>query len=236
MDKDLKGYIEARNFAKGLCREIIGNIKVGMTEKEIEEAASQFFNNYKVEHHWHMPVIGVGEGSTKLRSSYALASSFFTTRVLKENDLVLIDIAPIYNEYPADYTACHIFGSNPELEALINYSQDVSKKIAKHVSNAMTIGEVFQYAEKLISASGYMLALPPIINMGHRILKLPALWQKFPEPGLSYLLLRKGSFITSSSKEHMQGLWVIEPYIVHKERASKFETLVLVEKESMILD
>ncbi len=235
---NLEGYVEARGFASKLCDEIFGSIKVGMTEKEVEDSAHEVFKKHEVRQHWHMPIIGVGKGSTKLRSVYALASSYLTRgrRIVKQNDLILIDIAPIYNGYPSDYTACYIFGSNPELEALINYAQEISKKIAKYISSAMTIEEVFRYGEKLVSASGYKLALPPVINMGHRICRLPYLWQNLPEPGLSYLILKKGSFITSTSKELVQGLWMIEPYLIYKERASKFETLVLVGEETEIID
>jgi len=95
-DEDLKGYVAARSFTRSIGEEIVGNIKVGMTEKEIEEVASSVFNKNGVKQHWHMPIIGVGEGSTKLRSAYALAMSYFTgnTRILMENDIVLIDIAP----------------------------------------------------------------------------------------------------------------------------------------------
>ena len=123
-DKDLKGYLEARNFTRAIGAEIVGNIKLGMTEKEIEEAASLVFNKNGVKQHWHMPIIGVGEGSTKLKSAYALASSYFTryTRILRENDIVLIDIAPVYNGYPADYTINHVMGGNPDLEALVAYA------------------------------------------------------------------------------------------------------------------
>ncbi len=39
-DKDLKGYLEARNFTRTIGDEIVNNIKFGMTEKEVEAVAS----------------------------------------------------------------------------------------------------------------------------------------------------------------------------------------------------
>lgn len=238
-DKDLKGYLAARSFTRAICDEIVSNIKVGMTEKDVEDVASGVFNKNSVKQHWHMPVIGVGEGSTKLKSAYALASSYFTrhTRILKDNDIVLIDIAPIYNDYPADYTINHVMGSNPDLEALAAYARDVSLNIAGHVKEGMVVADVFRWGQELTGKNPeYTLAYPPFISMGHRLCRIPALWQKFPEAGLNYLLFgTRGPFIKSSNNTMMNGLWTIEPYIMYKERAAKFEQLVFIGKETVIL-
>ena len=149
---DLKGYLEARRFAKVISKEIISKIEIGMSEKDIEDVASLVFRDHDVKQHWHSPIIGVGEGSSKMSSLYALTSGFLTKhkRILQENDLVLIDIAPIYMTYPGDYTTTHVFGSNPELEALVAYAQDVSRKIAEYASNEMIVADVFHYAQELI--------------------------------------------------------------------------------------
>jgi Xaa-Pro aminopeptidase len=239
-DKDMEGYLAARSFARTIGDEIVSNIKVGMTEKEVEEVTSLVFNKNGVKQHFHMPIIGVGEGSTKLRSAYALVSSYFTrhSRILQENDIILIDIAPIYNGYPADYTINHVMGSNPDLEALAKYAHDVSIKIAEHVTEKMAVADVFHWAKEIIGKNpDYTLEYPPFISMGHRLCRIPPLWQNLPEAGLNYLLLRtSGPFITSGNKTLMNGLWTIEPYLMHKDRAAKFEQLVLIGKEVVIID
>lgn len=238
-DKDLEGYLAARSFTRAIGDEIVSKIKVGMTEKEAEEVASEVFNKNDIKQHWHMPIIGVGEGSTKLKSAYALISSYFTkhTRILRENDIVLIDIAPVYNGYPADYTINHVMGNNPDIEALASYARDVSIKIAEHLKEEMIVADVFHWAQELIGKNpDYTLAYPPFISMGHRLCRIPPLWQKFPEAGLNYLLFKtRGPFITSSNNTLMNGLWTIEPYLIHKERAAKFEELVYIGKETVIL-
>jgi Xaa-Pro aminopeptidase len=238
-DEDLKGYIAARSFTRAIGEEIVNNIKVGMTEKEVGEVASVVFNKNGVKQHWHMPIIGVGEGSTKLRSAYALVSSYFTghKRILQEHDSILIDIAPIYNDYPADYTINHVIGSNTDLEALAAYAHDVSIKIAEYIKEGMIVADVFHWAQELIDKHpDYTLAYPPFVSMGHRLCRIPPLWQIFPEAGLNYLLFgTNGPFITSSNNTLMNGLWVIEPYLIYKERAAKFEQLVLIGKETVIL-
>lgn len=238
-DKELEGYLAARSFTRAIGDEIVSKIKVGMTEKEAEEVVSEVFNKNDIKQHWHMPIIGVGEGSTKLKSAYALISSYFTkhTRILRENDIVLIDIAPVYNGYPADYTINHVMGHNPDLEALASYAREVSIKIAGHLKEEMIVADVFHWAQELIGKNpDYTLAYPPFISMGHRLCRIPPLWQKFPEAGLNYLLFKtRGPFITSSNNTLMNGLWTIEPYLIHKERAAKFEELVYIGKETVIL-
>lgn len=238
-DKDLKGYIAARGFTREIGDEIVKNLKVGMTEKEVEEVASGVFKKNGVKQHWHMPVIGVGEGSTKLKSAFDLASSYFTRhmRILREKDIVLIDIAPVYNGYPADYTISHVMGSNPDLEALAAYVHDVSLKIAGHVKDGTVVADVFRWAQELIGKNPeYTLAYPPFVSMGHRLCRIPPLWQELPESGLNYLLFKtRGPFITSGNNTMMNGLWTIEPYIMYKDRAAKFEQLVFIGKETVIL-
>lgn len=236
---DLKGYIASRNFTVALGEEIVNHINIGMTENELEDVVHSVFNTHGVKQHWHMPIIGVGEGSTKLKSAYSLALSSFTkhTRILKENDIVLIDIAPVYNDYPADYTINHVIGSNPGLDALVSYAHDISIKIAEHVNDEMIVADVFHWAQELIGKNtDYTLGYPPFISMGHRLCRIPPLWQKFPEAGLNYLLFNtRGPFITSSNNIRMNGLWTIEPYIIYKDRAAKFEQLVYIGKENMLL-
>ncbi len=158
-------------------------------------------------------------------------------RTVQENDIVLIDIAPVYKGYPSDYTTSYVLGSNPELEGLITYAHDVSHKIAQYASNRMAVSDVFHYARELIrTTSNYTLAYPPLISLGHRICRIDPL-EKFPESGLTHLLLKtRHPFINSSNHTLMEGLWVVEPYLMHKERASKFEELVFVGKEALILD
>lgn len=239
-EKDMEGYLAARDFAKVLGKEIVSRIKINMTEKEIEDAAYEVFRSNGVKQHWHMPIIGVGEGSSKLKSIYALTSSYLTrySRVLHEGDIVLVDIAPVYNDYPADYTISHVAGNNPELEALASFAREVSCQIAGYIRPGMTVADVFSYAKGLIQAKpDYTLAYPPFISMGHRLCRLPAAWQKLPEPGLSYLILRANApFVSSGNHAPMGGLWVIEPYLMYKGRAAKFESLVLVGKEALVLD
>ena len=117
-----------------------------MSEKDIEDVASSVFRDHDVKQHWHAPIIGVGEGSVKMSSLYALTIGFLTKhkRIMQENDLVLIDIAPIYMTYPRDYTTTHVFGSNLELEALVTYSRDISRKIAEHANNTMMVLLLFR--------------------------------------------------------------------------------------------
>ena len=112
----------------------------------------------------------------------------------------MIDIAPVYNGYPADYTINHVMGSDPDLEALTAYARDVSIKIAGHVKEGMIVADVFHRAQEFIGKN-------PDYNSG----------------------------ISTLYFHVMNGLWTIEPYIMYKDRAAKFEQLVFIGKETVIL-
>ena len=238
--EELKGYLDARRFAKELGDEIAGRIEVGMTERDVEKLAGEVFRAHEVKQHWHMPVIGVGSGTAKLRSNFALGMGFITGyfRKVKEDDLVLIDIAPVYNDYPADYTTMHITGKNPELEQFISFARDVAYEIAGNITFDKLARDVFNEGSELIrSRQKYKLAFPPFISMGHRLLKIPQKWQKLPEAGLMYLLLgMRGSFIKQNNNKLMDGLWIIEPYLLNNNFGAKFEVLINVDEKTEILD
>lgn len=238
--ENIEGYVAARRFAKELGEEIAGRIKVGMTERDVEKLAGEVFRAHDVNQHWHMPVIGVGKGTSKLRNSFALGTGLITRyfRKVKENDIVLIDIAPVHNGYPGDYTTMHVLGKNPEFEKFVSYAQDVAIEIAKKITYDMIIRDAFKMSERLIkSRKKYTLAFPPFIFLGHRLIRIPPNWQKLPEPGLMYLLLGKGgSFLKPGSNNLMDGLWIIEPYLLHDKYGAKFEVLLLIDEKTVILE
>ena len=237
--EDIEGYVAARRFSKELGEEIVGRIEVGMTERDVEKLAGEVLRAHNVNQHWHMPIIGVGKGTSKLRNSFALGTGLITRyfRKVKENDIVLIDIAPIHNGYPGDYTTMHVIGKNPEFEEFVSYAREVAYEIAKKITYDMIIRDAFNMAEGFIkSKKRYKLAFPPLIFLGHRLVRIPPNWQKLPESGLMYLLLGKGgSFLKPGNSNLIDGLWVIEPYLLHDKYGAKFEVLLLVEVKTVIL-
>ena len=238
--EELKGYLDARGFAKQLGEEVAGKIQVGMSERDIEKLAGEVFRAHEVKQHWHMPVIGVGDGTSKLRNGLTLGAGFINRyfRKVEENDLVMIDIAPVHNGYPGDYTTMHIVGENPELEEFISYAREVAYEIAGNIKYNMPVKDVFKKGKEIIkTGQKYKLAFPPFISMGHRLCRIPSFWMRLPEPGLNYLLLgRRSSFVKSGNKSIMKGLWVIEPYLLHNNRGAKFEVLLCVDEKPELID
>ena len=238
--EELKGYLDARRFAKQLGEEVAGKIQVGMSERDVEELAGEVFRAHEVNQHWHMPVIGVGDGTSKLRNGLTLGAGFINRyfRKVEENDLVMIDIAPVHNGYPGDYTTMHIVGENPELEEFISYAREVAYEIAGNITFDKLARDVFNEGSELIqSRQKYTLAFPPFISMGHRLVKIPPTWEKLPEAGLMYLFFgKRGSFLKPNNNKLMDGLWVIEPYLLNNNLGAKFEVLIKVDEKTEILD
>lgn len=110
--------------AKRIAFEIAEGVGPGMNEWDVHYLAKEVFQKYGINQHWHLPYIGLGPGTNKLKSTFALCKSVFhMKRKLKANDLIMIDIAPIVGGYPSDYTISKVVGVNTEYAAQVAYTK-----------------------------------------------------------------------------------------------------------------
>jgi Xaa-Pro aminopeptidase len=230
--EDLKGYHLAQRKAKQLADEIAAQIHPGMSERDAQKAARRVFAEHRVTHHWHAPIIALAEGTTRFTSASRLVRAQLTkgsTRAAT-GDLIYIDIAPIHAGYPSDYTLTRVLGTNATLEALAAYAAQLAQQIVRYLSPEKSAAEVWRWVNAEVQRSSpYVLAHSPVSPLGHRIGKLPSRWMGLPEAGLWDLLFSTpGPFMTSDNQAPMQGLWVVEPYLLHAGRAAKFELFICV--------
>lgn len=97
-DRDLAGLAAAQRFARDLAHDIADAAEPGMSEHDLAHVARERFAEHGVTRHWHVPVVGLGAGSAKLRSIGALLSGDLLARRrrLERDDVVYVDIAPMH--------------------------------------------------------------------------------------------------------------------------------------------
>ncbi|MBS2025097.1 MAG: M24 family metallopeptidase [Deltaproteobacteria bacterium] len=232
-DADLIGYDRAQSFAKMIAGEIAARVQPGMNERDAVATTAQVFKDHGIKDHWHMPVIGVADGSTKFTSAGRLIKSVFGARkrVLRDGDLIFIDIAPFFEGYPSDFTLTHLYGKNERLQRLIDCALGLTRRISTHLREDQHAGQTWEWIKREIESScAYDLRQFPISPVAHRFAKVPESWPYFREIGTVHLFVMGAPILLRSSKINMRGLWVIEPLLVDREldRAAKTEEIVFV--------
>lgn len=236
--KDLEGYRNSQLVASQLAQKICAGIRELMTEADAHALASDIFKEAGVSGHWHHPVIGFGPGTLKIKNlrSIALGRLLRRNRRITKGDLLMVDIAPIINGYPSDYTETRVFGQNGDLNGMINYTHDLANRIVEMIPRVRHANELWHWAKNTTrSETGYLLAHPPVIWLGHRIQKFPNGWPQ--SAGLRFIFLWmhfNGSFVSARNQHPMRGLWAIEPYILGSGRAAKWEELVYYDGTELI--
>jgi hypothetical protein len=239
-DADLRGYDRAQSFAKMIAAEVAARVEVGMSEHEATRVTYDVFKAHSVRHHWHMPVVGVAEGSAKFASAGRMLGSLFGARrrILTTGDVLFLDIAPFFEGYPSDFTLTQLYGSNDRLERMIDSALTLTRHISTNLREHMRSGAAWEWIKTEIeSKCAYELRQFPISPVAHRFAKLPPGWPIFREVGTVHLFLMGAPILLRSSTTSMRGLWVIEPLLVDRElnRAAKTEEIVFVtESETLI--
>jgi Metallopeptidase family M24 len=239
-DADLRGYDRAQSFAKMLAATVAARVEVGMTEREATVVTRDVFEELGVRHHWHMPLVGVAEGSTKFTTARRFLKSLLGAdrRVLREGDVLFLDIAPFFEGYPSDFTLTQLYGDNDRLRHMIDSAVALTRHVSTHLREDMSAGNAWEWIKTEIeSRCPYELHQFPISAVAHRFVKLPPYWPIFREVGTVHLLLMGAPLMLPSSTTSMRGLWVIEPLLVDREldRAAKTEEIVFVTGSETII-
>jgi hypothetical protein len=239
-DADLRGYDRAQSFAKRIAKTIATRVEVGMSEREATAVTLSVFKEFSVRYHWHMPLVGVAEGSTKFSSPGRFLKNLFGSRkrILRDGDILFLDIAPSFEGYPSDFTLTQLYGENERLERLIRTAIDLTRRVSTHLREDMPASYAWAWIKREIESScPYDLRQFPISPVAHRFVKLPSHWPYFPEVGTVHLLSMGSPLLLKGSTTRMRGLWVIEPLLVDPElhRAAKTEEIVFVTGSETII-
>jgi Xaa-Pro dipeptidase len=95
-------------------------IKVGATEKEITEQIYELaFELFGTKKHWHKRIVRAG------------ANTFYSYREnppdlqIQKDDLVYLDLGPVFDEYEGDIGKTYLLGSDPDKERLVKDSERI---------------------------------------------------------------------------------------------------------------
>jgi len=160
-------------YAVKIMKEIKNYIKPGLTEKQIYKKILHLILNYDLEPSFE-PIVASG-----VNSSYPHHISDNT--VIKQNDIVLIDLGCKYNGYCSDLTRIFFLGKiEKSVIMLFDILKKVQKKIIENIKPNKKASELDFIARKLLEK--YNLEDKFIHNTGHgigiKIHEIPMISQK----------------------------------------------------------
>lgn len=205
------GLQDAQVKAQGLFAEIEsrGIIRAGATEKEINENVYALAEElYGVTRHWHKRIVRAG------RNTLAPYDENPPDLTVSEDDIVFLDLGPVFEEWEADFGRTYVVGRDPRKHKLC---QDIKEAFAKgkryfQEHPDITCAELYRYAQHLASESGWEYGGP---IAGHLIGVFPH--EKIPNDKITlYVHPRNPNHMRTLDANGRKRHWILEIHFVDR--------------------
>jgi len=230
-------FRKSQSLAYGCAIEIAQLLRVGWTEKKTAKMMDQWLGDHGVRSFFHKSFAWFGD-RTRFQGFKHYTDFLPSKRVLSEDDVIILDTAPIFNGYTSDIGFTFALKPNEALNqarADLLYFRDL---IPKLFMKSECLGEVWRAVDFELVRMQYdnCHAEYPFGVLGHRIHQIPL--SRFP--GLSvpfsvhafWSLLSRGLMPELLSENHRgkkEGLWAIEPHLGTQGFGIKFEEILVVD-------
>lgn len=161
----LDGMLAAREQSVRAVTAIASQLKVGMTTAQALEMAAQTLQAMGASHTWHPTYIRFGDDTVRTpRQGIDLQ------RVLRNTDIVVVDVGPVWDGYEGDYGDTFVFGQHELHHVCVKALHEVFDETRQAWGHGLTGRELYDFAERSAQAKGWQLER----NLaGHRIADFP---------------------------------------------------------------
>ena len=145
---------KAQDKARALFEDIVskGLIAAGRKEKEVErDIFALAKSKYGVKFHWHKRVVRAGPNSMTV---YRIDPPDLT---IGEDDIVYVDLGPVFGNWEADFGRSFIVGNNPLKLKLVDALPKMHAIGRAHFEReeSLTGAELFEFMQKAAAADGW---------------------------------------------------------------------------------
>jgi Xaa-Pro dipeptidase len=129
-----------------------GLIRPGLTERQVEdEIGALATREFGVGKHWHRRIVRAG------RNSVTIAADNPPIRTIAENDIVYVDLGPVFEAWEADIGKSYVLGDDPEKHRLVADLPRIFETVAAyyHKNPAMTGAALYAYAQQAAKNAGW---------------------------------------------------------------------------------
>jgi NAD(P)H-flavin reductase/ferredoxin len=161
----LDGMLAAREQSVRSVAAIASQLRVGMTTAQALEMAAQTLQAMGASHTWHPTYIRFGDDTVRTpRQGIDLQ------RVLRNTDIVVVDVGPVWDGYEGDYGDTFVFGQHDLHHACVKALHEVFAETRQAWGRGLTGRELYDFAEHSAKSKGWQLER----NLaGHRVADFP---------------------------------------------------------------
>jgi hypothetical protein len=155
-----------RGKVRAIIHQIAAAVKPGMVEEDAVEMAKNLLAENDMVRGWHDVYVRFGTNTLK---TFGEASD--PGIVLKEDDIILIDIGPVWEEWEGDGGDTFVFGGDPEKQRCAEDARKLFHTVRhKWEETSMTGKALYEFAVEEAKALGWELNMD---LSGHRLSDFP---------------------------------------------------------------
>jgi Xaa-Pro dipeptidase len=207
------GLVDAQEKAQKLFDEVEAQrlIRPGVAETEINESIYALAGKmYGISRYWHKRIVRAG------RNTLAPYDENPPDLTVTEDDIVFLDLGPVFEEWEADFGRTFVVGSDPLKRQLC---RDIEQGFAKgkkhfHEHPDITAAELYEFAKRLAEDAGWEYGGP---IAGHLIGVFPH--EKIAGDKISLYVHPKNHLrMRTPDAEGRKRHWILEIHFVDRVR------------------
>ncbi|MUL67119.1 hypothetical protein BOO86_21780 [Mycobacterium sp. CBMA 234] len=248
--REVEGFRRAQNLAFECAQSVAVEMRPGWTEAQTGKWMIEWLYDNGVKTMLHKPIAAFRERSMAPDGEWGPVTQG-TGATLQDDDVVILDCAPVVDGYTGDIAYTCAVGPNSEVEKAQQFLAKLRAEVPKHFSNHELAQGVFEWVDDEIRAAGYGNAAAgyPESVLGHRVYHHGRLNDRLPwflpEPLVGYILswhgvgflgtqIRRLVFPELLGPSHTgpkTGIWAFEPHVRADGFGCKFEELLVVDED-----
>lgn len=232
-----EGYRQSQSLAQRCAAEVAGMLQIGWTEQKTAALMETWLRDHGVKTFFHKPFVWWGD-----RTRFAKVKTYWdylpSQRSLCEDDVFILDVAPIVEGYVSDIGFSGVMGFHKEYDRAIKTLEALRRDIPTLAEHCGQGRFLWQTLDKTIKENGWdnIHATYPFGVLGHRLHHnqntLEATFIHFGWQSYWDLLSRGlfGQLLNKDFSGNMDGIWAIEPHIGGQDFGVKFEEILVIEQ------
>ncbi|KAL3459701.1 peptidase M24 [Aspergillus heterothallicus] len=197
--------LDAQNKAVALFEAIGPLIRPGVSEKTLNKEIYDLGAEYGVRSHWHKRLIRSGPNTLLPFAENP------PDRIIEEDDIVVIDLGPVFEAYEADFGRTYVLGSDPQKLKLRDALEPVWHTVRDRYRQDpdMTGDTLYGIAVEEAERAGWLFGAE---LAGHLVGSFPH--ERIPSDKIA-LYVKKGNTdsISSTGKDGLRRHWILEIHL-----------------------
>ena len=127
-------------------------VRPGVSERQVEDEIGQLATReFGVEKHWHRRIVRAGT------NSITIATDNPPVRMIGADDIVYVDLGPVFEAWEADIGKSYVLGDDPGKRRLVADLPRIFEDVQTHYQRkpGMSGAELYAYAQKAAEDAGW---------------------------------------------------------------------------------